>query len=267
MNTLKLNSAQALAYLLLFIGGLVTAVRLLVVFSGTTDGFWTSGAWELTMVLLMAVSLVYVLGTGFVSRPKAGTGEAGVQDPAVVRYLFDSSKTATFWTMIRFYVGFEWFAAGYNKIIGKEGDWMTNGTALKGFWTAVPALNHKGANPALAYNWWYNFLDFMTRHEWYIWFAKVIALGEAAVGVALIVGALVGIAAFFGGAMNFSYMLTGVAGVNPLMFALTLGLIAGWKVAGYYGLDRYILAELGTPWQPGTIVTHRPAARATRIAS
>ena len=26
-----------------------------------------------------------------------------------------------------------------------------------------------------------------------------------------------------------------------------------WKVAGYYGLDRYVLPLLGTPWKPGAI--------------
>jgi thiosulfate dehydrogenase [quinone] large subunit len=28
-----------------------------------------------------------------------------------------------------------------------------------------------------------------------------------------------------------------------------------WKVAGYYGVDRYLLPLLGTPWQPGTVAT------------
>jgi len=253
-------------YLLLAVGVLVTAVRVIVVFSGTTNGFWTSGAWELLMVVLMAAALVYVLGTGFLDRAPVAATQPGFQDPAAIRYLFNNTGSATFWTMIRFYVGFEWFSAGYAKIIGKEGDWMTNGTALKGFWTAVPALNHKGANAALAYDWWYNFLDFMNKHEWYTWFAKLIAIGEFAVGVALILGVVVGIAAFFGGALNFSYMLTGVAGVNPLMFALTVMLIVAWKVAGWFGADCYLLPLLGTPWQPGTILTQHAPTRQSRVA-
>jgi len=251
-------------YLLLIIGVIVTAVRMIVVFSGTQEGFWTSGAWELLMVILMAAALAYVLATGFVNRAPMPATQPGFQDPAVVRFLFNNSQSATFWTMIRFYVGFEWFSAGYGKIIGKEGDWMTNGTALKGFWTAVPALNQKSG--ALTYDWWYNFLDFMTKHAWYTWFAKLIALGEFAVGIALILGVLVGIAAFFGGAMNFSYMLTGVAGVNPLMFFLTVLLIVAWKVAGLFGADRYLLPLLGTPWQPGTILTQQAPARPSRVA-
>jgi thiosulfate dehydrogenase [quinone] large subunit len=237
---------------ILIAGALVTAVRIVVVFSGTSSSLWTSGGWELAMVALMLVALVYVLATGYPNRAAVPETQPGFQDPAVVRYLFNDPGSALLWAMVRFYVGFVWFEAGYGKIIGKEGDWMTNGTALKGFWTAVPALNHKGANPSLAYDWWYNFLDYMNTHGWYTWVAKLIAIGEFAVGVALILGVLVGIAALFGGAMNFSYMLTGIAGVNPLMFLLTVLLIAAWKVAGWFGVDRYLLPLLGTPWQPGS---------------
>jgi thiosulfate dehydrogenase [quinone] large subunit len=250
-------------YLLLLAGVLVTAVRIVVVFSGTTDGFWTSGVWETLMVVLMAVALVYVLVAGFLGRVPTPATEPGFQDPAVIRYLFNNPGSATFWAMVRFYVGFVWFSAGYAKIIGKEGDWMTNGTALKGFWTAAVT---KGAGPTPAYDWWHNFLDFMLTHEWYTWFAKLIAIGEFAVGIALLLGVLVGIAAFFGGVMNFSYMLTGIAGVNPLMFALTVLLIVAWKVAGWFGADRYLLPLLGTPWQPGTIVTQSKPKSPSRAA-
>jgi thiosulfate dehydrogenase [quinone] large subunit len=249
---------------ILIAGTLVTAVRIVVVFSGTTSSTWTSGSWEVAMVVLMLVALVFVLATGFAHRAAVPPDtQPGFHDPAVVTYLLNDPGSALLWTMVRFYVGFEWFAAGYGKIIGKEGDWMTNGTALQGFWSVVPTLNHKGSNPALAYDWWYNFLNYMNTHGWYTWVAKLIAIGEFAVGVALIVGLLVGIAAFFGGALNFSYMLTGIAGVNPLMFLLTVLLIAAWKVAGLLGLDRYLLPALGTPWQPGSSVSRQ----AIRVAS
>ena len=32
------------------------------------------------------------------------------------------------------------------------------------------------------------------------------------------------------------------------MFAFAIGLILAWKVAGYYGVDRYLLPRLGVPW-------------------
>ena len=48
--------------------------------------------------------------------------------------------------------------------------------------------------------------------------------------------------------MNMSYLLAGSTSVNPIMFAFTIGLILAWKVAGYYGVDRYLLPRLGVPW-------------------
>ena len=77
----------------------------------------------------------------------------------------------------------------------------------------------------------------MLNHEWYTWFAKLIAIGEALVGIGLIVGALVGIAAFFGTFMNFNFMMAGSASSNPVLFGLAVFLVLGWKIAGYFGVD------------------------------
>ena len=96
----------------------------------------------------------------------------------------------------------------------------------------------------------------MLDHEWYTWFAKVIAVGEFLVGIGLIVGALVGIAAFFGTLMNFNFQLAGSASTNPVLFGLGVFLVLGWKVAGWIGLDRYLLPALGTPWKRGRLLEH-----------
>jgi thiosulfate dehydrogenase [quinone] large subunit len=91
----------------------------------------------------------------------------------------------------------------------------------------------------------------MLDNTWYTWFAKLIAIGEFMVGIGLIVGALVGIAAFFGTLMNFSFLMAGTTSSNPVLFGLGVFLVLGWKVAGYIGLDRYLLPMLGTPWGGG----------------
>ena len=78
-------------------------------------------------------------------------------------------------------------------------------------------------------------------------------MGEVLIGVALIVGLFTGIAAFFGGFMNWNFMMAGTASTNPLLFVIAVALILAWKVAGYYGLDRYVLPALGTPWQTGAL--------------
>jgi thiosulfate dehydrogenase (quinone) large subunit len=85
----------------------------------------------------------------------------------------------------------------------------------------------------------------------------VIILGEILVGIALIVGIFVGIAAFFGAFLNWNFMMAGTASTNPVMFTITILLILAWKVAGYWGLDRWVLPALGTPWRPGKLFTRR----------
>ena len=86
-----------------------------------------------------------------------------------------------------------------------------------------------------------------------------------AVGLGLLFGVLTGFAAFFGALMNMSFLLAGSTSVNPVLFTLAIGLILAWKVAGYYGVDRFLLPALGAPWKPGALflrrtVAHHPAS-------
>lgn len=48
-------------------------------------------------------------------------------------------------------------------------------------------------------------------------------------------------------------MLAGTASTNPVLFALAVALILAWKVAGYYGVERYLLPVLGAPWSTGKL--------------
>ena len=93
----------------------------------------------------------------------------------------------------------------------------------------------------------------MLDHGWYHWFSWVIALGETTVGILLIVGAFAGLAALAGAFLNFNFMLAGSASINPVLFVIALLILFGWKVAGWIGVDRWLLPALGTPWQPGRV--------------
>jgi thiosulfate dehydrogenase [quinone] large subunit len=62
----------------------------------------------------------------------------------------------------------------------------------------------------------------MLNNEWYTWFAKLIAYGEVLIGIALIVGAFVGIAAFFGAFLNWNFVMAGAAGTNAVLFTLAI---------------------------------------------
>jgi thiosulfate dehydrogenase (quinone) large subunit len=158
---------------------------------------------------------------------------------------------ALLWLPIRFFVGREWLAAGEHKL--RDDAWMDGGTALQGYWERAVAVPEQG-RPAITYGWFRDFLNYMLRHEWYTWFAKVIAIGETLVGLGLLIGALVGIAAFFGTLMNFNFQLAGSASTNPVLFGLGVFLVLAWKVAGWWGLDRWLLPLLGTPWTPGRVI-------------
>lgn len=74
----------------------------------------------------------------------------------------------------------------------------------------------------------------------------------------IIVGGPVGIAAFFGALLNMSFLLAGSASTNPVLFTLAILLMLAWQVAGYWGVDRFLLPILGAPWNPGRLFGHRP---------
>jgi thiosulfate dehydrogenase [quinone] large subunit len=76
--------------------------------------------------------------------------------------------------------------------------------------------------------------------------------------VALILGLFTGIAAFFGGFMNWNFMMAGSASTNPVLFTLSILLVLAWKTAGWWGLDRFLLPALGTLWQPGKAFGQKP---------
>ncbi len=79
--------------------------------------------------------------------------------------------------------------------------------------------------------------------------------GEILIGLALILGMFTGIAATFGGFMNWNIMMAGSASVNPVLFFLAVLLVLAWKTAGWWGLDRWLLTLMGAPWQPGRLFT------------
>jgi thiosulfate dehydrogenase [quinone] large subunit len=196
------------------------------------------------------------------ARPIQDTTTPGqTDDPVTWKLLLGNAYWAIFWLPIRFFIGIEWLAAGEHKL--RDDAWMDGGTALKSYWERqLTVPEGRPAAPAGTYGWFEQFLRYMLDHQWYDWFGPLIAIGEFLVGLGLIVGALVGIAAFFGTLMNFNFMLAGASSSNPVMFGLTVFLVLAWKVAGYWGLDRVLLPALGAPWKFGTLFTGGEASTA-----
>jgi thiosulfate dehydrogenase [quinone] large subunit len=202
----------------------------------------------LTVVFWVAAIALLVLLFADRKEPQAQVVE--VEGPAFSRYLFSNSRAGLFWLPIRIFVGFEWLIAGWEKVSGHG--WTDGGSALLGFWKGAVAIPQTG-KPSITFEWYRSFLQILIDNHAQNWFGWLIALGEVAVGLGLLFGALVGIAAFFGATMNMSYMLAGSASTNPVLFALTVGIILAWRVAGYYGVDRFLLPRLGVPWRKGPV--------------
>jgi thiosulfate dehydrogenase [quinone] large subunit len=179
-----------------------------------------------------------------------------IPEPPIARFLFADTRMAWLWLIVRLYVGYEWLSAGWEKMTGyslfgeaqKGGAWVFSGhdgTAIQGF-VAGALQKASGAHPAVQ-GWYAWFLQNLVLPN-STFFAYAITFGEVLVGLGLIVGCLTGIAAFFGLFMNLNFLLAGAISVNPILGTLAIFLILAWRIGGYYGVDRYLLPLLGTPW-------------------
>jgi len=204
---------------------------------GSTErGVATVVFWVLAIVVLLLL---------FEDRNAPEASSVEVEGPAFTRYLFSNTRAGLVWLPIRLFLGFEWLVAGWDKLTGHG--WVDGGASLLGFWKGAVAVPQTG-HAAITFEWYRSFLQLLIDNGAQSWFAWLVTLGEMAVGLGLLFGALTGIAAFFGATLNMSFLLAGSSSVNPVMFAFAIGLILAWKVAGYYGVDRYLLPRLGVPW-------------------
>ena len=172
-------------------------------------------------------------------------------DPPIANTLFNSTRWSWLWLVARLYLGYTWLNSGLGKVTNPA--WMQGGEALKGFWERAVLIPEAPARPAISFDWYRTFLQTLLDTGSYTWFAKLVVVGEILIGVALILGIFTGIAAFFGGFLNWNFMMAGTACTNPVLFTISILLILAWKTAGWIGLDRWILPALGTPWQPGRL--------------
>lgn len=193
-----------------------------------------------------------------------------VSEPPIAHWLFSSTYSAPLWTVLRIWLGLQWLASGWGKAMlwdFDKGGWLHNGGAsLKSFWERILAIPPGGKGAVITYDWYYNFLNGLYQGGHYEWFAWLVALGEMAVGLGLIFGLFTGIAAFFGSLLNFSFELAGTASTNPVMFGVSVLIILAWRNAGWWGLDRFVLPVVGTPWQRGSLFRSKTGSDETPMA-
>ncbi|MDQ6738907.1 MAG: DoxX family protein [Actinomycetota bacterium] len=176
-----------------------------------------------------------------------------MQDHPIEVKLFHSTGPITFlWLIIRVYLGWAWVQAGFEKFQNPK--WM-DGSSLAGFWQGA-IKNAAAPHSNVGFGWYAGFLQNLTDAGAQTWFAPLVAAGELLAGVCLILGLFTGAAALIAAFMNFNFMLAGSAGVNPVYFLLAVLLLMAWKNAGWWGLDRFVLPLLGTPWHGGQAFHH-----------
>jgi thiosulfate dehydrogenase [quinone] large subunit len=228
--------------------GAVAAILLFLLFNPwlviedpTLRPILTVAFWVAFIVLLVAL---------FEDRRNPESKEIEIEGPAFTRFLFSNSRAGLFWLPIRLFVGFAWLEAGWHKFTDPE--WTQGGAALRAYWERAAAIPEQG-RPPITFEWYRDFINTLLNANAEPWMAWVVTLGELAVGIGLFLGVLTGLAAFGGALMNMSFLLAGSASTNPVLFTLAIGLMLAWKVAGYYGVDRYLLPRLGTPWRAGAL--------------
>ena len=172
-----------------------------------------------------------------------------MQNVPFVNTLFNHPLAGLLWLPVRVWLGYQWLTAGLHKL--ESAAWISNGSALQGYWTSAVSIPATGSAP-IHYAWYRAILEFLLNNGAYVWFAKLISIGEFAVGLALILGIFTGFAALFGGFMNWNYLMAGSLSVNPVFLVLAVLLVGAWKVAGYFGLDYFLI-----PWS-GNLYHQKP---------
>jgi thiosulfate dehydrogenase [quinone] large subunit len=183
---------------------------------------------------------------------REGRHVVALRDSAVATALFSDVRWSWIWLIVRLYVGVEWLRSGIGKLTSPVWTGDQAGTAITGFVNG--ALNKTGGEHPDVQAWYATFLRELVLPHATFW-SYLVTGGEILVGTALIIGLFTGIAAFFGAFMSANFLLAGTVSTNPIMLMLALLLVVAWKTAGWWGLDRWVLPALGTPWSPGLVFT------------
>lgn len=180
------------------------------------------------------------------------TSPVQLRELRLAHFLFADPRASILWLVVRVWVGYQWLEAGIGKVTNPKGVWVGEnaGAALGGF--VKGALEKAtGEHPAVQ-GWYADFLsNFVLPNAAPM--SYVVAYGEVAVGLGLILGILTGIAAFFGIVMNTNFLLAGTVSINPILAVPSIFLLLAWRNAGWYGVDRFLLPLIGTPSQPGSV--------------
>ena len=139
------------------------------------------------------------------------------------------------WTVLRVWLGIQWLKAGWGKAMGGfDAAGFINGAIEKA----------TGDHPAVQ-GWYAAFLKGFALPNVEV-FNFLIAWGEVAVGLGLILGTFTTIALYAGAFMNLNFLLAGTVSTNPILFTAAIILLAMGTAAYAWGVDRYLIPRLTT---------------------
>ncbi|WP_045518477.1 DoxX family membrane protein [Neobacillus niacini] len=148
------------------------------------------------------------------------------------KFLRENKISAAILTVIRLYLGYSWFTAGFHKITG--------GFDASGFLGNVVKNPVKGPDGNMVYGWYVNFLESFALPNIDV-FNFIVPWGETLIGLGLLLGCFTTAAIVFGLVMNFSFFLAGTVSHNPTDIFLGFIILTAGYNAGRYGLDRWVV--------------------------
>ena len=143
-----------------------------------------------------------------------------------------STYMVQLWTIVRIWLGVQWLTAGWGKAFG----YFDATGYLKG---AIGKAS--GENPVVK-GWYAAFLEGFALPNVEL-FNFLIAWGEVAVGLGLILGAFTTVALYAGAFMNLNFLLAGTISTNPILLTVAFILLGMGTAAYAWGADRYMI-----PW-------------------
>ena len=195
-----------------------------------------------------------------VQENRDGSRRVAVTDPPLARFLFQSTGAAWLWLGVRLWVGWQLFAAGENKF-ADPARLDDASRAMAAYWQRASAVG-VGADPAVQ-DWQRVLLQMLANGQAERWLAAAVAVSQLVLGLAILLGILVGIASAGGILLALGLMvLTGTSDFSPVHVALSILLALAWKNAGFIGFDRYVLRGLGAPWWDDYVMDGGPAREA-----
>lgn len=151
--------------------------------------------------------------------------------------LFADPRSAWLWLVVRLFLAYVWFRAGWEKVTG--GAWVgpDAGGAVSGF--VKGALAKAGGEHPQVLGFYAYFLEHCVAPFPALW-SHLVAFGEVAVALGLFFGVMTTAAAFFGAFMNMNFLLAGSASINPVLLPLEVALILAWRVSSRFGLGEFL---------------------------